>query len=491
MSNAIINQIINKTKSSTNFVVNNIIAQSFPAQRAFLLCKDNKVAHCARRAAKTYSAVLDLIITGLTIENAAMLFCGLTFDSAKRVLLKQVLPKIRKNVPNLNLKVVDNEIHFENGSIIYLMGLAKDEQQSAKILGTYFHLVVIDECQDMVNIDLKWVIDNVIDPTLLDEGGRLILTGTSCDNINTFFYELTKNGQNSANEHGFAYHKWLTFDNPHNADKLKAKLEKRLKFDPNYLTSNEYRQQWLAEWIVERNKLVYKFHQHNFINPVTNQPWELPTNTTLTWVLGVDVGHTDPDAYVELAYSESDKYLYIVSVFKQDKLNTYETANIIDHYAKRRYYSQIVVDGADKKGVEYYKERIGLNLIATEKRGKYEYQQRFNIELQNGNIRVLPQAKEAILSEASKLIKNPKMPRDDHPNYPNHIMDATLYGFRCCFHWLFADPTEDQEAELILEKELIRQKKQKTTIFDNLINKSNEHRKEDLYGQLRKFANSY
>src|SRR6187399_685420 len=180
MSNAIINQIINKTKSSTNFVVNNIIAQSFPAQRAFLLCKDNKVAHCARRAAKTYSAVLDLIITGLT------------FDSAKRVLLKQVLPKIRKNVPNLNLKVVDNEIHFENGSIIYLMGLAKDEQQSAKILGTYFHLVVIDECQDMVNIDLKWVIDNVIDPTLLDEGGRLILTGTSCDNINTFFYELRK-----------------------------------------------------------------------------------------------------------------------------------------------------------------------------------------------------------------------------------------------------------------------------------------------------------
>jgi len=412
---------ISKNTASNDELIEKIRKSCFPEQLKFIDDQSDKVAHCSRRAAKTYSAVIDLFISALKYPKSQYLVCGLTFDSTFEIFVDNIFRELQDTF-NIDLKIhAKGYVKFSNGSVIKFYGIAKDKNQAGKMKGKKYKIILIDEAQDMDNIDLEKVIKNSLRPTLLDGRGRIIITGTSCDNQTTYFYHLTVNKQESADRYGFKYHYWNVISNPHNKQQFLEEKKRQLKINPNWEETKEYRQEWLAEWVTEINKLVYKYHQHNFINPSTSLPWDLPINSDLIWVLGVDVGFKDFDAYVELAYSNKDNKLYIASVYSENGKSTEHTANMLFSMSKRRDYSYIVVDGADAKGLEMYKERIGERIIRAEKTAKLEYQSQFNADAAAGIIRVLPQAGEQILKEASKLIKDPNNPREDHPSMPNHV----------------------------------------------------------------------
>ena len=457
----------NKKDISSNSKIKEILNSCFTKQKEFVLCKESKIAHCSRRASKSYSAGLDMIITGLEYPNSNILFCGLTLKSAKKILIKDIIKPIN-NKFKLNLIIKSDEIVFPNGSIIYVMGLAKDEQQADKLLGQKYKLIVCDEAQSYYNIDLEDIINHSLEPTLLDLNGRMIITGTSCDYLDTFFYKLTINKKESASKYGYHYFNWLVFDNPHVAPQIKAKIKAKEKLNPNYTKTKAFQQEWMSKWYIDDTKLVYKYKDYNFFNENGN-PWELPSNQDLLWIMGVDVGYNDSTAIGISAYSRHDRHLYFVEAFKQKYLNTVECLNILLDYCNKRKYTYIVIDGADKRGLELYKERIKQNVIPAEKSGKYEYQQIFNNDLDLGLIRVLNQPRELILEEANKLVKDPSKPREDHPGLPNDLCDAFLYNFRQAKHFFSKDPIIKTEEEI--KKESIRKRIEKSNssgIFDRL-----------------------
>ena len=69
-----------------------------------------------------------------------------------------------------------------------------------------------------------------------------------------------------------------------------------------------FRQMYLGEWVIDLDKLVYRF------NSDRNTFAELPTFHAGQWhyVLGVDLGYNDPTAFALCAYHDYDKTLYVL-----------------------------------------------------------------------------------------------------------------------------------------------------------------------------------
>src|SRR5437660_4718829 len=99
-----------------------VLEGTFAQQRAFIedLAK-LKWALCTRRAAKSYSDGLALAKACLEHDNVSCLYIGLTRESAKRIMWKDVLKAINRR-HKLGIRFNESELSakFPNGSVIYL-----------------------------------------------------------------------------------------------------------------------------------------------------------------------------------------------------------------------------------------------------------------------------------------------------------------------------------------------------------------------------------
>ncbi len=427
------------------FTVKRMLDDCFPEQRNFILEKaKKKMALCSRRAAKTFSAGINICRYGLLYEKCSMVYATMTQTSAKRIMVKDIVQPLNAKY-QLGLTVVGNTVQFPNGSICYLVGIDKDEQEKDKLLGVKNRLCVIDEAQD-ITIDLQDLIDRVLSYTLLDYNGELNILGTASNNTSTYFYELTKDYKDKA---GYKYHHWTYLQNPHVRKQALKMLHDKLRDNPNYQQTNTYKQQDLAQWTIEKSALCYHYNDNNFIEA-------LPPNDNYVWFLIVDLGYKDADGFVEVCFAADDPKLYIYSAYKQTGNDDFATAYHIQHMAKLadkegRRYSRIIVDGSNLKSVETMRQRFGLPLIATDKGKKADYIRLMNVDLDRGTIKILPQAAEHLKKEWDRLIWDPKKPGKEKEGLENHLADAALYGWRTATNWNYlpsSDPvyTEAQKA---------------------------------------------
>jgi len=184
-----------------------VLESTFPQQRAFIEDPAKlKWALCTRRAAKSYSDGLALAKAALEHPDLSCLYIGLTRESAKRIMWKDV----QFNESELSAK-------FPNGSVIYLVGADSNEDERQKLLGQKFVLVVIDEAQAF-GIDLRQLVYGVLKPAVADYRGTIVLTGTPGNLIKGLFFDVT-NGR----EAGWSGHRWITHDNPYMAEQWAAR----------------------------------------------------------------------------------------------------------------------------------------------------------------------------------------------------------------------------------------------------------------------------
>ncbi len=72
-----------------------VLEYSFPQQKAFILDKSvQKALFCTRRSAKSFTAGLSLIYQAIHNPGCNCLFIGLTRDSAKLIIWKDILTVI-------------------------------------------------------------------------------------------------------------------------------------------------------------------------------------------------------------------------------------------------------------------------------------------------------------------------------------------------------------------------------------------------------------
>ncbi len=317
--------------------------------------------------------------------------------------------------------------------------------------------MVIDEAQAF-GIDLRQLVYGVLKPAVADYRGTIVLTGTPGNLIKGLFFDVT-NGR----EAGWSGHRWDTYANPYMAEQWAGEIADLKAASPLVVETPWFRQMYLGEWVIDLDKLVYRF------NPDRNTFTELPSFHAGQWhyVLGVDLGYNDPTAFALCAYHDFDKTLYVLEAEKHPRPDVTSVAERIRGFQGRYELDAIVIDGANKQAVEEMRRRHELPLRAADKTGKSDFIEIMNGELIQGRIKLHSARCSQLADEYAGLIWDERSEkREEPPNCPNDLCDATLYAWRLCYSYLSVavDPPpkigspewHQQEEEEMLQAEIRR-----------------------------------
>ncbi len=406
-----------------------------------------KALFCTRRAAKSYTAGLYMVYEALTNPGVNCLFLGLTRASSKGIIWKDILKVINKRY-NLGIKFNSTELTatFPNGSMISVTGADADEDEMNKLLGRKYRLVCIDEAS-MYTVNMTQLVYGVLKPAMTDpnaggQRGTICMMGTASNFNRGLFHDIT-----IRKEQGWKLFTWSAHDNPHVCKQWQEELDEIDRERPLFKETNLYKQWYLNSWVVDEDKLVYKFNQdrNTFIN-LPNLPYE-----HWTYVLGVDTGWEDDNAFVLTAYNSQDKYLYIVKTFNQSHM-VFESGDPqnpgvvekIQEFLNDKYMRpmKVVIDGANKQGVESMKQRSLIPFEYADKQGKVDFIEILNGDLIQAKIKIHENHAKSLIAELSALVwktdgEHIRYPKVEHPALPNHLCDAFLYAWRCGYHYAF------------------------------------------------------
>lgn len=406
------------------------------------------MAFCTRRSAKSYSGGLYAFHEALTNPGCNVLITGLTRQSVKDIFWKDILKDINDRLhlgarPN----ATELTLTLPNASVIRLTGIDADEDEMKKVLGRKYRLVLIDE-GSMYTINLRNFVYGVLRPAMVDPGisgsrGTICLLGTASDFARGLFYDVSV-----GKEKGWAVSAWTAFDNPHVASNWQEELDEISRDRPEYLETPQFKQWYLNQWVVDEEKLCYKFNPE--INLVKNLPTGLDPNGWIGRVLGVDVGWDDDNAFVLTAYHENDPCLYILKYWSRNKLTFNAVDDKVTEFKNDPWWSpnKIIIDGADKQGVESMRERSGTAYEAADKHDKATFIELMNADFTAGKIKVLDIPGNRPLWEAwmalvwetdGDKIKYPKK-ENKSLHHLSHGPDAALYAWRNGFHYHHQPP---------------------------------------------------
>lgn len=414
-----------------------LFSSNFPQQEAFI--KDPaklKALFCTRRAAKSFTAGLYMVHEALSNPGCNCLFIGLTRSSAKSIIWKDILKTINRRY-KLNAKFNQSELSmtFPNGSVIKITGVDAEESEMNKLLGGKYRLVCIDEAS-MYTINVSTLVYGVLKPATIDpnangDRGTICLMGTSSNFTRGLFYDIT-----TSKETGWSLHQWTAFDNPHVAKEWQEELDEIATKRPLYMETPQFKQWYLNQWVVDEEKLVYRF------NETRNLYKEFPKLSTSGWtyILGVDLGWEDATAFVLTAYHEHDPHLYIVDAYSKSKMSFDQVVEKVNKYIANTSMSpsKVIIDGAAKQGVESMRQRSSIPFVYTDKQGKVDFIEMLNADLIQGKIKLSSGCK-ALQDEMMSLVWKTDgdritLPKKEHPALPNHLCDALLYAWRMGFH---------------------------------------------------------
>lgn len=439
----------------------------FPEQARFVNDTSFRIGVlCSRRAGKSYGIGLKLFKAAFENPGTTCVYIGLTRQTAKEIMWRSVVKELNKK---FDTKASFNEtelaVTFPNESRIRLIGLDKDEGEMHKVLGQAPSLVVIDEAGSFRQ-DLRMLCYEMIEPSLTDNDGTLCLVGTPTDLIHSLFFDVT-NGK----EPLWNLHKWNTTQNPYIKDKWGRRLEILKQTNPRIEETPSYKRMYLGEWVEDLSKLVYKY------KPEVNDCDKLPPLEVYTYALGVDLGYNDATAFSLGAYSEHDPNFYIVSSYKQSGLIFSEVAEKIKELQRKYPISSIIIDGANKQGVEEMRRRYHIPLLVAEKQGKAEYIELMNSDYITGRIKILPDNDE-LRKELTSLIWDESVTNKkvEHPSCANHLADSSLYVWRASLSYLSEPREREKTVEDRLEEWVKREEEkiERESNKDELIDYINE-----------------
>lgn len=448
--------------------VPDILSSAFTKQRNFIEDQSKlKALFCTRRSAKSYTAGLYLVYEALRNPGCNVIFIGLTRASAKAIIWKDVLKDInRKHGINGVPHETDLTFTLPNGSVVYVTGADAGEDEMNKLLGRKFRLACIDEAS-MYTINVHNMVYGVLGPAMTDpnaggERGTICLMGTASDFPTGLFYDVT-----TGKERGWKLFEWTAHDNPHVAKQWKEALDEIARERPLYMETPQFKQWYLNQWVIDEEKLCYRF------NPARNLIKELPRLSHEGWthVLGVDLGWEDDNAFVLSSYHVNDPRLFIRKTFSKKRLTFDQVAEVIQGFMKDSECppSKVVIDGANKQGVESMRARSSIPFEYADKQDKATFIELCNSDLVQGKIVILDTAiNRDLWQEMSALVwmtegDKIKYPKKEHPNLPNHRCDAFLYNWRMGYHFQSTPSVPkiikgsrqwyEQQAESIWERE--------------------------------------
>lgn len=433
-----------------------VLAECFPEQVNFITSAAKKKILClTRRAGKSTSAIIYLIIEALKNARAKLIYINLTKEAAKSTawfIFEDVILKHK-----IQAELVGLEIRFSNGSIIYLTGGDATPKEMDKLRGKKYQLAVVDECQSFTQ-DLRALINKVLGPTLADANATICLCGTAGNQMGDhYWWQLNRPGSDDAR--GWEFFIWRWQDNPHARDNVQKFVDDLIAANPLVVQAPWFRQEYLGEWVIESDARVYRSGPENYVDA---PPAGFFSGPGWTFNLSIDLGYTDATAFVESAFNQYvSTDLWIVGSMKRAGMTISAVAAEIKERRAARVFSQMVVDAANKQAVEEMRQIHALPLIAAEKQGKEAHIALMNSDLTTRNVKIVRVTNPDLIKELDTLIWDPKAflkgEHHEDPRKDNHLTDALLYAHHASRHYWSRLAPKPKPPEVQIEEEIERQ----------------------------------
>ena len=303
----ILRTYLEREKASRSDAAEQIYSSLFQKQKDFINDPaKEKVARCGRRAGKSTGGLAGLAINALRRPGTAYLYAGLTRRSAKRIGWKALKKLNQVYRLGIDFNATDLTATFPSGSEIIFIGL-DDLDAAESIRGEKFCVILLDESASY-GPHLRYIVDEVLTPMLMDEDGALWWMGTPSAACAGPFFDADTKADKSVVP---SYH-WTVLDNPyipHAARWLEGYRKKKGWSEDNPVYQREY----LGLWMKDDSSMVYRYDAdkcRGILSPALE--WN--------YILGVDLGYDDATAIVVVAYSTSSPNLYVVDEFKKTRM---------------------------------------------------------------------------------------------------------------------------------------------------------------------------
>lgn len=404
----------------------------FDHQRRFMQdTRKLKAALCSRRAGKSHMAGCYVIAEALKHPKCTVPYVALTRGHAKRIMWRTLLDLTRPYSPQVNL--TELRITLPNGSDIVLAG-ANDEATAEVFRGQKFPLVVLDECASFRS-HFREMVEEVIEPALIDYNGTLAMIGTPSAACRGLFFDATTNKDSP-----YSVHRWTILDNPF-IPHAQAWLQERMKERMWTEDTPAYRREWLGEWVASTDSQVYAFSRDK--NILQNIP------TKMDYILGIDLGYDDETAFVVVGYCPDDPKVYVVETYAKSEMIISDIIRKIEELTERyKSFARIVADtgGLGKQIAAELRKRYGVPVFPAEKTQKAEFIQLVNDDFRSGRVLVHPQEINFIEEISALQWDEEKEGRFiEDPRFANHRCDAFLYAWRESMHYLQKTPDKQPE----------------------------------------------
>jgi hypothetical protein len=429
--------------------------QNFPEQVALVKDPSQFIAvHCSRRSGKSMTVGMIALVTAFLYPNSNIVICGMTEHSIKNIFVKDILDVL---IPLCPFTVHKRgqfpgyiQYDFPNGSRITFFGLDSYEEQGARILGIKARLIIIDEAQDF-RTDLQNHVIKTFAPMLLDQDGKMIITGTPGP-AKDYWWAICHNDQIKADDGiQWSVHHWTVFENPYNAEKAHKKVNAML---PRVRNSARVQREWFGKWRFDDELQIYK------IRPAFEISYELEQRIREAnghVILGVDTGYKDHTAYVLVKHIDDDPRLFVLHAETVNGVDFAVVAARLNEFITEYSVDRIFMD-AHPQTIATFRNHFGLGAWMDEdlmnKSHKSENQMMLSSQLDQGKIafagggEMKPYAR--FDEEWKTLIwDQKKLDRGDGyqqvGKVPDHLSDALLYAWRNASHWSYTPKKEERK----------------------------------------------
>lgn len=317
-----------------------------------------------RRAGKSFSVTLWLVEQWRRRPNQSSIFMALSQESA----IKIGWDALREFNDRFGWGAVYNGTDatwtFPNGFTLYYMG-CKDRRSANLVRGVpKIHRVAVDECGQIADPLLEYLVVDVIEPTLADTDGDLCLLGTPSD-TGVGFYE----DEMTACKEAGAHYAWTAAENPHlekpGAQFIAEALAKRFAGNAQNAT---YRREYLGHRVQEEGILIY--HPCADLDAGFYEPAPAYSNYT---AMGIDIGWNDGSGLTVARARDPEPGVHVLEAYREAELSVPRLAAIAERMVQEHDVSEIFVDtagGGGKTICETLRSSYGLNCYAADKRAR-------------------------------------------------------------------------------------------------------------------------
>jgi len=278
-----IDKSLNKDiREDEDFQQYRIYKRAHNVQQQILLDKNRVIYMMAgRRAGKTDCNKLKTVSV-LEKDNSQVLIIGLTQETVMKLYWQGLLDIFEElGIPIQSANKTEGFIQLANGSFVSLKG-NNSVTDREKFRGFHWDLVIIDEAQSQAC--LANLINDIIEPTLIDKAGQLFLSGSGPRVRGTYWEKLWSENKNASK------YNWNLSKNPYikNYEKVleEVKQNKGLT-DASPLFQREY----LGLIVYDDDAQVYRLSDDNYLTEADMVSWiNSQPHSNIKFTAGLDYG---------------------------------------------------------------------------------------------------------------------------------------------------------------------------------------------------------